>query len=211
MDHTAQLQQEIAEHRLAVSARRARAFIDCPDSVLGLNVLPVTARTWTMLQAIGSRLLTGETPLEGDIRNYIWLHSPFQPVAARWPSLAGLLKWCALLRFNMILHRQRDSDWHAATLATAANEIAGILSDALSDAPRGERACAPGPCLEAQLIHYCATAYHWPAERASTTPLRQLMQLVRAAAPADTDDEGERQIRFNHLRRRNAELAAARA
>lgn len=217
---TASLQSAIAAYRTEVAARRARAFVDCPDTVLGLNVQPVTPPSWTLLQAIGSRLLTDEIPLEGDIRNYLWFHSPLFALAEGWRRIAPkplaevghrLLKWFALLRFSALLHRQPDSDWYAATLATAVNEIRGILSDALADAPSGGRACAPGPCMEAQLIHFFSTQYRWSPERIRATPLRQLMQLVRAAAPADTDDEGERQIRFAHLRQRNAELEKSRS
>jgi hypothetical protein len=212
MDPTAQLQQAIADHRAATSARRARAFVDCPDSVLGLNVQPITPRTWTMLQAIGSRLLANETPLEGDVRNYFWFHSRLFRLASALPApLSRVLKWFALLRFSVVLHRRRDVDWYCATIATAANEIRGIISDALADAPRSGRSCAPGPCLEAQLIHFAASAYGWTPERTRAMPLRHLIQLVRSAAPADEDDESERQIRFAHLRQRNAELAAVRA
>lgn len=209
-DPSVDLQQTIAAYRSEVSARRARAFIDCPDTVLGLSLRPVTPPTWTMLQAIGSRLLTEETPLEGDVRNYLWFHSRLFWLGSQLPApCSKLLKWLALLPFSAQLHRRRDIDWYAATLATAINEIRGLLSDALADAPRGDRACAPGPCLEAQLIHFCAEQYGWSPERTRATPLRQLMQYVRAATPSD-DDDGERAIRFAHLRKRNAELQAAR-
>lgn len=208
---TEALQHAIAAYRSEVSARRARAFIDCPDTVLGLSLRPVTPPTWTMLQAIGSRLLTADTPLEGDVRNYLWFHSRLFALSTALrppPSAVRLFKWLALLPFSARLHQRRDIDWYAATLATAINEIRGLLSDALADAPRGDRACSPGPCLEAQLIHFCAVQYGWSPAQTRATPLRQLMQYVRAATPTD-DDEGERDIRFAHLRQRNAELQAA--
>lgn len=210
MTPTEKLQREIADHRASVSARRARAFIDCPDYVLGMPVRPVTPATWTMLQAVGSRLLTAATPLEGDIRNYLWFHSRlYMPTA--WWTVPTFAKWGALFRFNTVLHQRSDVDWYAAVIATAANEIRGILSDAIADAPTGGRSCAPGPCLEAQLIHFCGSTYHWPAALTQRTPLRRLFQLVRSALPANEDDEAERNIRFAHLRARNAELAAQRA
>lgn len=208
-DPTLALQAAIAQHRSAVAARRARAFVDCPDTVLGLSLRPLTPRSWTLLHAIGSRLLTGEQPLEGDVRNYLWFHSLLFPLASRLPAPGSrLLKWLSLLPFSAVLHRRRDVDWYAATLAVAIHEVHGLLADALADAPQSDRACAPGPCLEAQFIHFAAATYGWPPARTRATPLRQLMQLVRAAHPAD-DDEQERQIRFAHLRQRNAELQAS--
>jgi hypothetical protein len=170
MTPTESLQKAISEHREAVAARRARAFIDCPDYVLGMPVRPVTPSSWTMLHAVGSRLLTDETPLEGDVRNYLWFHSRLFTLSPFW---APVLKWVALLRFSAVLHRRRnDVEWYVATIATAINDIRGILSDALADAPTGGRSCAPGPCMEAQLVHFCASTYGWSEASSRATPLR---------------------------------------
>lgn len=204
-DHTQQLREKLAAHRRAVSARRSRAYVSCPDRVLGLPVQPITPPTWTLLHAIGSRFVLGGTPLEGDIRNYLWFHSRLFPLAAFVPApVARLLKWFALLRFTVLLRRRRDPDWYVATLTLAGAEITGLLNDALADAPKGNTDCAPGPCLQAQFEHACASAYGWSPAFTSRQPLRRLFQLLRSAAPADTDDEAERAIRFAHLRDRNA-------
>lgn len=205
MDHTTSLRSRIAAHRSEVAARRARAYVDCPDLVLGFAVRPVSPASWTLLHATGNRLVTGGTPLEGDLRNYLWFHSPLFALSRH---LTGwrlrLLKWVALLPFSILLHRRRDWHWYTATLALAGAEIKGHLHDALADAPVGNSDCAPGPCLQAQFEHWCALHYGWAPAITREQPLRQLFQLLRSAAKADDDDEGERQIRFAHLRERNA-------
>jgi hypothetical protein len=211
-DHTQQLRQRIAAHRASVSARRARAYVDCPDYVLGCACRPLTPPTWTMLHATGNRLATGGVPLEGDLRNYLWFHSRLFLLAAWLPALlARALKWLALLPFSVTLHRRRDPDWYAATLALAGAEIRAIIAEALADAPAGDgRDCAPGPCLQAQFEHFCAERYGWAPAFTSRQPLRRLFQLRRCLDAATDDDPEERAIRYAHLRERNASALAAR-
>lgn len=206
---TAQLRRRISDHRAAVAARRARAYVDCPDYVLGLPVRPLTPATWTLLHATGNRLVLGGTPLEGDIRNYLWFHSRLFPLATRLPhSARQILKWLALLRLSAALRRRRDPDWYAATIATAGLELGAIIAEALADAPAadGRSDVSPGPCLQAHFEHYCARTYGWAPQVASAMPLRRLFQLLRAGAPPDTDDPEERAIRYDHLRQRNEAL-----
>ncbi len=207
-DPTTELNQEIAAYRKATIERRARAFIDCPDHVMGIEVLPITPRTWTMLTASGSRFMLGGQPMEGDIRNYLWFHSRLFKVP-RWVASASWLKWFALLRFNVMLHRQKDVNWYCATVALAGSSIAGILDEAMADAAKGG-AGSPGPCLEAQLIHVCAKEYGWSPERTRETPLRYMFQYVRCMNP-DDDDSGEQRVRFAHLEKWNAILQQQKA
>lgn len=204
MDHTEELQQAIAEYRTATSARRARSFVDCGDCAAGINVLPITPRTWTMLHATGNRLICGGQPMEGDVRNYLWFHSPLFTTGA----LARPLKWFALLRFSALLHRNKDEDWYCATLALITADLAAIVEEAVADAPSSGEGGAPGPCFEAQLIHIISAAYHWSPEYIREQPLRKLMQYVRCINP-DDDDAGERRIKYAHLRKRNAAHLAA--
>lgn len=213
-DPTTDLQATLAAYREATAARRARAMVDCPDSVLGLPVRPLTPATWTLLCATESRFLQPDAqPMEGDVRNYLWFHSRLFHFSSRLPArLSRFLKWCALLRFNSMLHRRRNVHWYSATLALAAADIDRLVREAVADSPgRGEGRIGPtAPALEAQLVHIFAREYRWPPERTRATPLRQLFQLLLCLSPAD-DDAGERALRLDHLRRRNAELNAARA
>ena len=205
MDPTDELQSQIDEYREATISRRARAFIDCPDTVAGMTVRPITPRTWTMMHATGNRLICGGQPMEGDIRNYLWFHSP---LFTQSRFLARPMKWLALLGFSAVLHRRRGYDWYAATLALVGAQLAGIVQEAVADAPKGGGEGSPGPCLEAQITHVLSSAYHWPVEQIRALPLRHAFQLIRCINP-DDDDEAERSIRFAHLRKRNAEMTPA--
>lgn len=200
MDHTEELNRKIQEYRSAVIDRRARAFVDCPDYALGLELKPLTPKTWTMLHATGNRLICGGQPLEGDLRNYIWFHSENYTIGGRF---AKLRKWSALLRFNIMLRRRQSSDWYVACLALMGTELARIINDTLADAPKGGNPTSPGPCMEAQFIGLFAKEYGWNPEYTREQPLRKLFQLRRNFDQSD-DDDGERAIRFNHLRQRNA-------
>jgi len=202
MNHTEELQQQIAEYRKEVTARRARAFIDCPDYLFKHELKPLTPKTWTMLHASGNRFLCGGMPLEGDIRNYIWYSSPWFTMEGRFIKNR---KWASLLWWNTILHSRKDEDWYVATLALAGAEIAGIVHETLADAPTGGKNTSPGPCLEAQFIHLCAVEYGWAPEYTREQPLKKLFQLRRNFDTTE-DDEGERQIRFAHLRKINEEI-----
>lgn len=212
----------LAEYRAATAQRRAEAFCDVPDHVLGIPVSPLTPRTFSMLFAVRSRFLFGGTPLEGDVRNYVWFHSPLYAncTTPDWRrrkrrALAPLARQLGVEPWRRWLGLGVSADRYAAALALAASDINQIMDAAFADAPRaaGSRR-APLASLEASLVHECAAAYHWPPERTRSTPLRQLFQLNRCLAAAsghEVRDEGEDAILADHLARKNAELAAARA
>lgn len=208
MTPTEEVQSQITEHRKANAARRARAFCDGPDRVLGFAVRRMTLPTCTLLHAIGSRFTTGETPMEGDVRNYLWLHSRlFTDI----PFIVKPLRWLALLPFSAALHRQKDVDYYCAVIAMAANDIQGIIADVFADSPRGQRkdgSPAQG-CLEAQLIHLFVKEYGWTPAFIRKQPLAQLIQLARQFG-GDDEDAQEKEIKFAHLRKRNDELAKER-
>lgn len=208
MDHSEDLQQQIAEYRAANAARRARAFIDCPDYVLGLPVRQMTLPTWTMLHATGCRFVAGGVPLEGDVRNYLWFHSRLFTQG----RFAKPLKWLALLPFSSALHRKKDEDYYCTVIAMAIVDIKNLIAETFADAPKGRQrdgSAAPA-CLEAQLVHLFTKEYGWSTEKIKRTPLAQLLQLARCFG-IDEDDEGERNIRFAHLKKRNNELADEKA
>ena len=194
----------IEEYRAEVIARRARAFVDCPDYALGIELKPITPKTWTMLHATGNRLICGGgPPLEGDFRNYVWFHSSRFTASGRF---AKFKKWLALVPFNVMLRKRRGKDWYVACLALMGTELERIVIETLADAPTGGRPTSPGPCMEAQFIGLFAKEYGWSAEYTREQPLRKLFQLRRNFG-AEDDDEAERRIRFQYLRERNAELA----
>lgn len=209
---TQTLQGQIAEYRKANASRRARAFIDAPERVLGFAVNPVTVESWTMLNAIESRFAVGGgVPLEGDIRNFLWIHSPFY-MPFRWYNVATFARWFSLLPFAAMLHKQKDEDWYCAALAMAVADIQAIIGDTFADAPRGgsKDATQPTGCIEAQMIHIFSKEYGWSVKQVRKLPLARAIQLARQFGTSD-EDQGEQEIKFAHLRRRNAELAEERA
>lgn len=201
----------LAEHRKRAAARRAAAFVPGPDLVCGITCNPITPPSFTMLQALGSRFICGGgQPGEGDIRNYLWIHSPeFEPgnswrvrrkrarVVGRFTAL-GRKAWLRVFRVP-------DIHTYVAAMAFAINDIARLVEDALADAPAtsGLGTKPARATLEAQMIDLFAQAYHWTPERTRATPLRQLYQLIRLINHDDNPDAEEAEIIAEHLRKLN--------
>lgn len=168
----------------------------------------MTLKTWTALHAIESRFVMGGVPMEGDVRNFLWLHSRLFTTG----PFARLLRWIALLNFSAILHRRRnDPDYYCTVVAFAILDIKAIMADVFADAPttrRRDGAPAQG-CLEAQLTHLFVKEYGWTVDFIRSQPLARLIQLARQFG-GDEDDAEERRIKEDHLRKRNAELAKER-
>lgn len=200
------LDQALAAYRAEADQRRSGAFTDCPEYVLGIPVRPITPATWTLLGATGSAFVAGRIAQEGDIRNFLWFHSP---LFTTHRLFSGPRRWLAHLRFNAILHRRRDLGYYAGHLAMAGADIDRIIVDTFADvaAPNHTgRSVAPGACLEAQLEHFFRQHYGWPAARTRHTPLRRLFQYMRCISPGE--DVGEQAIKVAYLRSRNAALQA---
>jgi hypothetical protein len=204
------LREKIAAHRRRLGIHRAAAWLGDSGTMCGLRLRPLRLRTWTMLQATESRFLVGGTPLEGDIRNFLWYQSPLF-MEARWWTVATFARWLALFKFTALLRWQRDVHWYSATIAVASADVATHLALAIESAQRAERSGPAGPCLEAQLVHHCAATYGWSPARTAAESLPRLLQLLAAATPRPDDDPAEREIRFAHLKKRNEELAPERA
>lgn len=208
------LQQQIDEYRREAAKRRAAAFCDAPEAVLGTPVLPLTPRTYSMLHAIGSPFVLGGEKREGDVRNYLWFHSRFyghyRSPFWRWR------KWWALNRLTTLLtqpiHRLfgvASVDRYVAVLVMASNDIDQIIHEALADCPASEGRGRPcGATMEAQLCDLFKRRYGWDMEYTRNQPLKRLFQLYRAMEP-DAEDAGERAIHREYLLKRNQELRAA--
>lgn len=197
-----ELNKSLAEYQSQSAVRRAGAFTDCPEYVLGRACRPVTPLSYRLLQATDSAFLRGDTALEGDVRNFIWFHS-------RWFTTSRLLarpaRWFALLPFSALLHAKPGLNHYAAVIALASNDIERILADSFADVPAPDNVSAgmpAGACIEAQLIHLFFKSYGWPASRTRKTPLRQLFQYMRCIAPGD--DRGAQAIKAAYLKSRNA-------
>lgn len=211
----------LTEYRAAATKRRAAAFCDVMDSVLGEEVKPLTPAIFSMLLATGNAFVCGGRISERDLREFVLFSSPhyITPGKPGWKRA----KARALRGLNFELHQpwrrwvglQRDPNRAAAVFQIAASEIKAIIDEAFADAPaasaRPSRAIAT---MEAFLIHEFATAYQWPPERTRNTPIKTLMQLhrcIRTARGVEVDDEGENRILTAHLKAKNEALASERA
>ncbi len=210
----------LLEYRAQQVHRRAVAFCDAPEYVLGTRVLPLTPRTFSMLYAVRSAFLFGGPQLEQDIRTFVWFHSPLYCHAGGW--FPRLRKRVALARLSLALNqpwrRALGLEWtvnhYLGGVAIAKSEVKQIIDDAFADAPaKSARSGKSIASLEGFFTHEFAVAYGWTPERTRNTPLRQLVQLhrcIRTARGEDVSDEGEAKILANHLLAKNAALKAER-
>lgn len=211
---------ELVQYRRDAARRRAAAFCDVPEYIVGIEVQPITPRTFSMLLATGNRFIVGGNPGEGDVRTYVWFHSAGY-------SHCGVAGWqkrkANALRPLTMLLTQPWRKWigipqsvgrYAAGLALAINDVNALVEEAFADsAARTGNPGAPLATLEAQLVHGFAAEYNWAPERTRNTPLRQLFQLhrcIRAAHGEEVADAGEQDILAAHLRAKNAALNAQR-
>ena len=205
----------LAEYRKAAAWRRAAAFVPGPDNVCGLLCRPMTPATYSQLFALRSRFITGGQPGEGDVRNYLWIHSP-QFVPGDSPSAkrtrARVLRPFERLTMKRWLGvlRRPDEDTYCAAVALAINDIIRLVEDAFADEAAGGSWRPVRATLEAQMIALFADAYGWTPERTSSTPIKQLYQLVTLINGTDTPDAGEAAIIEAHLRKLNNALAGER-
>lgn len=211
----------LLEYRASASRRRAEAFCDAPEYVLGQPVCPLTPATFSKLLAMASPFVSGGVPSGEDVAVYLWLHSPEY-------SHCGVVGWQARKRHALrSFSRELHQPWRrwvglkpsreriGAVIAIATAEIRRLVDEAFADAPcpAGEPG-TPLATMEGQLIHEFARAYGWKPEETRRMSLRQLFQLhrcIRASRGEDVKDVGECAIIAEHLRCRNEELAPERA
>lgn len=209
----------LLEYRAASALRRTAAFVEGDDMVLGQITKPLTPATFSLMVAHRSRFFCGGGPAaEGDVRNYLWFHSPnYAPFGVRdWrerkEKALWRLSWILEQPWRRWLLRKPCVHRYTAVLQIAVAEIRHLINEAWADAsPASGTASAPLASLEAQMIHEFAAAYGWPPERTRHTPLRQLFQIhrcIRAARGEDVKDAGEQAIIAGHLQRRLADLQA---
>lgn len=202
----------LVAHRKAAAWRRAAAFVPGNDSVLGIPCRPMTPATFSQLFALRSRFIMGGEIGEGDVRNYLWIHSPrFEPGGER---RVKAIRAAVLRPFERMLMapwlwvlRAPDANHYCAGMAMAINDIVLLIEDAFADASVGGDGKPARATLEAQLQAAFAKTLHWAPERTSATPLKQLYQVLRAMSGDDEPDAGEAAIMAAHLRALNAQTS----
>ncbi len=209
---------ELFEYRAAAAKRRAGAFSDAPEYVLGTEVLPLTPATFSILFTVGSPFVCGGRPTELDVRHYLWFHSPLyshtgkpgwrerkKQALAKLEWELGGWRW----RFGLKPEQHR----YVAGLALAVSEITQIVENTFADSPTPSGTPGkPLATLEASFVHEFAMAYKWKPDETRHTPLKKLIQLhrcIRAGRGEEVRDDGEDRIQAEYLSKKN-EAAAAR-
>lgn len=210
----------LLEYRAQAAQRRAAAFCDAPNAILGMAIRPFTPATYSALYAMRSPFLLQRSPQIEDVAAFIWLHSPdyCHTGIAGWhqKKTRALAPLRRQLRqpWRRWLGMRPDRDHALAVVAIASAEIIRIVDEAFADAPAAAgRPAKPLATLEAFFVHEMAVAYGWTPDRTRHTPIAQLMQLhrcIRSARGQEITDDGEDKLLAAHLRRRQQELDAQR-
>lgn len=176
--------QRIEAIRLASQKRRAEAWAMVPETVLGLELVPLTPARYSILRGIGNAYLTGRVPGEADLRNFIWFCSPkFNPdsplASLRWKPMV-LWQLNRMLGCYSFLVRRDEivmQNFYRACL-----QIHEIVDSTFRDSPpNGEDGQPLAASYEAQVINLFAQEYQmWPLPQPIRhTPIKQLNQLAR--------------------------------
>ena len=152
---------------------RELAFLDVPQDLLGVAVVPLTLRRVRALTAAGSPFFGGGAPTAGDVAVFLWALSPeYQPADAE-----GRVRFTAELAASGVL----------ADLAGAALAIGDFLDWTWNDAPcagpsRGSVQSENLTSFEANYVDTIASVYHWSEAQILDCPLPRLFQYLRRIA-----------------------------
>lgn len=180
-----QYQAAVDQVRRHSARRRTVAWASVPETVLGINLRPLTPAIYTALSGTGNAFLSDANPREHDLRNFVWFCSPsFNPDnpgrSAKWR------RW-QMLRLRMALGKRRRGQSRSVAVmhnfASACAEVYAILDAAFADSkPRVDGPSRPiAASFEAQLVDSFAREYlMWPLPQPIRhTPIKQLMQMAR--------------------------------
>lgn len=176
-------QAQLAQIRSAAHKRRAEAWAMVPETVLGLELNPITPAIYSLLVGTGNAYLTGRVPKEADLRNFVWFCSPQfnpdKPTKTRWRALQ---MW--RLDRAMSAHSTRTTRAERITenFYRACLQIHKIIDETFCDTPFPAEENTPvAASLESSFIDTFAREYMtWPLTRpVRHTPIKQLNQLSR--------------------------------
>jgi len=178
---------QIASIRIGANKRRAEAWAMVPETVLGIQLNPITPAIYSLLVGTGNAYFTGRIPKEGDLRNFIWFCSPsFHPDE---PKPAIFRKAWLMAKLNMRLRRGSTKKNRSAVMmgnfykaCLQIHEIvAATFKDGIPNVETEEPTIPLAASLEAQLVDVFACAYQqWPMPKpVRHTPIKQLYQLAR--------------------------------
>lgn len=146
---------------------RDAAFAVETETLFGVEVLPLTARHFLLLDGCDSAFVTGGLPLHSDVARVLWILQPnFKPGDTR--ARDKFLK-----RIRKLLKTP-----FGYSLAVA--EIRAFIDDAFADSPASGGGDSPG--YVSWIAHYVdllAHEYHWTEREILNLPMKRIFQYVR--------------------------------
>lgn len=161
--------REIPGWREAVereNAVRDESFLGLTETLCGIEVLPLSAYHFLILEAVHSPFVCGGVPNEVDIARFLWIVSPqFRPTTTRADRK---------LR-DKFIRRLSNLDWEQSVKA-----ITTYTEDAFQDSP-GSRGGSQASYWSwiAGLVDFIASAYGWTERDIIDIPLKRAFQYVR--------------------------------
>ena len=179
-------QAQIAAIRMQAHKRRSEAWAMVPETVLGIELNPITPAIHSLLVGTGNAYFTGRIPKENDLRNFVWFCSPqFNPDT---PLLSSRWKAWQMGKLNIAMRRGKEKTKAERIIANfyrASLQIIEIRQETFRNgAPptESEEPAVPlAASLEAQMLDMFAREYQqWPLPKpVRHTPIKQLYQLAR--------------------------------
>jgi len=146
---------------------REVAFLDIPEFICGIEVLPLTPRHFLLLDAIGSVFVSGGVPSPEEVARFLWVVSPEFRTVKTWRDRRVRKRF---------VKRCRKVLW-----ADACIEIDRYIDDAFQDSP-GHKSGQSGAgdwAWVAVMVDNIASEYHWSERDILNTPVKSLFQYSR--------------------------------
>lgn len=162
------LLDQIPGYREALEVEREQretAFIDAPELVCGVAVLPLTPRHVLILDGIGCPIFRGLPMTPVDIARMMWVISTdfteHVTIRSRWD------------RYRMT---RRVAEIGYGELLQA---LGKYVDDAFADSPAGNGGEKAFSSWVASYVHVLAARYGWEDGKILNTPLKRVFQLLR--------------------------------
>lgn len=170
--------REAVEHE---NTLRDAAFLEVPETICGIEVLPMTPRHFILLDAIGCPCVRGGTTSAEEIARFLWIISPEFRTVKTW--------------FDRRVRARFVRRCRKINVAEADKQIETYIEEAFQDSPGAQSGAAK--VLDwswiAALVHQSAAHYHWSESDILNLPLKRLFQYSRICKR----EENPRAIFFN--------------
>jgi hypothetical protein len=173
----------LAEARKRESESWDEAFIDAPEFICGIEVLPFTLDALALLSGARNAFLKGGPITPGTVALFIWGMSPERVVALRWRNGIELFsRRLGAFVFNRMRKRfvKRLRNLNAEDAATA---IEAYLDEALADAPKGGGRGGEAPfwSVYAGVVGLLAGEFGWTEKEIMSMRTKRVFQYLKVA------------------------------